>query len=72
MTCLPIAQRELRAASRRQSTYRIRCSTAFLGWASAPLPSCWPSTPRLVALIMPAKPSPSPDSTRDSMNPEPA
>ena len=30
MTFLPIAQRELRAASRRQSTYRIRCSTAFL------------------------------------------
>jgi ABC-type transport system involved in cytochrome c biogenesis permease component len=30
MTFLPIVQRELRAASRRPSTHRIRCWTAFL------------------------------------------
>ena len=30
MTCLPIVQRELRAASRRPSTHRIRCWTALL------------------------------------------
>ena len=35
MTFLPIAQRELRAASRRKSTHRIRCCTALLAMGAS-------------------------------------
>ena len=52
----------------RPYTTSSACSTAFPAWASAPLPSCWPSMPRRGASAMHGRRWRLPDSIHGSMN----